>query len=122
MFFRTSLKRKYTKYCLAIAAASLLPYTLSANAYTCNDSPEAGRYYSIVNVGSGMALDVSGAIAAQSLYESDADQQFQFNDLGNGYLTIQPINSSQVLAVDDLSDKDGAHVLQIAYDGAKSQE
>jgi hypothetical protein len=122
MFFYSTIKRNKAKCLLALAAASFLPYSLTVNAGNCNDSPESGRYYSIVNFGSGMAMDVKGEYTIQGPYETSDTQQFQVTDLGNGYMTIQAINSSEVLAVEDLSEKEGARVLQSAYDGAYNQE
>jgi hypothetical protein len=122
MSFYPSLTGKNAKYYVAITAASFLPFSLPANAGLCKDKPETGRAYTIVNAATREALAVTDKFVIRSQSKSDANQQFEITDLGNGYVTIKPINSSNVLSVELNSGKDGARVKQAPYNGTHNQE
>ena len=56
----TSFRTTQLMYWFVLAAKLMLVFPLSCNAENCTDAPVSGQLYSIINHGSGMALDISG--------------------------------------------------------------
>ncbi|WP_436924426.1 glycoside hydrolase family 11 protein [Halosimplex amylolyticum] len=87
----------------------------------------ANGTYSIQNVDSGKALDVSGestddgANVQQYSYWGGANQQWNVEDTGNGVYRIENVNSGKVLDVSGQSTEDGANVQQYADGGGDNQ-
>jgi hypothetical protein len=110
----------------AIVFAIILP--CSSKADNCTNSPVSGQYYSIVNHGSGMALDISnnlnenGRKVTQNSYVGSSNQQFYFTNLNNGYWVIQGSESKKALSVNWLSDEDGDNIQQQYYYGGHNQQ
>lgn len=83
--------------------------------------------YSIQNVTSGKAMDVSGqstddgANVQQYDYWGGENQQWQVTDTGNGVYSIENVNSGKVLDVAEVSTADGANVHQWSDGGGDNQ-
>jgi len=94
----------------------------------CSDAPVNGNVYSIINLASGQALDVAhnamenGGNLLQWPYKSSNNQQFQLNDLGNGYWSIYALHSGRYLDVSESSTQEGANVHQWDYWGGSNQQ
>jgi hypothetical protein len=99
-----------------------------SKAENCTNSPVNGLSYSIVNHGSGEALDISGSSTAnggnliQQPYTGRSSQQFYLNDLGNGYWSIQASHSDLSLNVAWQSVEEGANIHQWDYYGGNNQQ
>jgi hypothetical protein len=110
------------------AATFLLVLSFASNAENCTNAPVSGQLYSIINHGSGKALDISGNSRAnggnliQRPYKDGSNQQFYLNDLGNGYWSIQASHSGLVLNVALWSVEKNTNILQWDYYGAKNQQ
>jgi mannan endo-1,4-beta-mannosidase len=121
----TAVKIEYWLACLTIFSFA---FSLPANAENCTGAPVSGNYYSLVNQGSGKALDISqesrrlGGNAIQWTYKASGNQQFYLTDLGNGYWSIQAFHSGLVLDVAGGSVQDGANILQWSYHGGNNQQ
>ncbi|NVJ51463.1 MAG: RICIN domain-containing protein [Gammaproteobacteria bacterium] len=108
--------RRYLKHYLAIALLINLPL-VTANE-NCDELPQDGQLYSIINVSSGAALDVAGAaqdafanvLAWQ--YTGSANQHFYFHQQDDEYWTIQAQHSGMNLDVLDLATQNGANIIQ----------
>ncbi|ROQ28603.1 RICIN domain-containing protein [Gallaecimonas pentaromativorans] len=102
---------------LTLAWTLLALASPAALADNCNQMPVSGQLYSVINRGSGLALDVntsdtSGAPNVITYeYWGGTNQQFYFNDLGNGYWSIQSAYNGQVLDVLNSSSSDGANII-----------
>lgn len=115
----------------SLAAALALPLSLLANpasAANCTAAVVNGGVYSVVNAGSGLALDIVGgstqgaAEVQQWGYGGGAHQQFTLRDLGNGYWTMQAKQSGLLLDVLNLSLDEGARIIQWNNTGANNQQ
>jgi hypothetical protein len=124
-FFSTRPPVTKTVALVALIASS---WTMPASAGNCNASPVSGNYYSIINQGSGKALDISresrrgGGNAIQWPYKASKNQQFYLKDLGSGYWSLQAAHSGLVLDVANESTDDGANIIQWQYDGGSNQQ
>lgn len=106
-----------------------------------NDGPSTLRYGDVVldaannkpveriiSRNSGLALDTNGASLAdganvlQWTYKSAANQQWQVQDAGSGYVRIVNRNSSRCLDVFQSSTADGARVVQWACNTGANQQ
>ncbi|HTF80433.1 MAG TPA: RICIN domain-containing protein [Cytophagales bacterium] len=80
-------------------------------------SPE-GPYYKIINVHTGMAMDVNGAgiqdgaAIIQYPYAGDDNQLWSLVDLGNGYFQILNKNSQKAVDITSASTAEGAKAIQ----------
>lgn len=103
-------------------------FSASAFAENCTDQPMSGRLYTLVNAGSGLAMDVAGASTAnganvlQWTPNGGANQAFTLQDLGNGYWSIRPSHSGRSLDVWEWSTKDGGTIKQWDYHGGNIQQ
>lgn len=124
-FFSTRLPVIKTVALVALIASS---WAMPASAGNCNASPVSGNYYSIINQGSGKALDISqesrrgGGNAIQWPYKSSKNQQFYLKDLGSGYWSLQAAHSGLVLDVSNESTDNGANIIQWRYHGGSNQQ
>jgi hypothetical protein len=86
------------------------------------------QIYEVVSLNSGKVLDVtgvstqSGALIQQWDWLGGANQQWQFNPLGNGYNQVTNINSNEVLDVVGGSVNSGALVQQYDWLGYGNQQ
>lgn len=87
-----------------------------------------GSYYSIINVNSGMALDVSGsstsagALIVQTTVSSATSQQWQLLSAGSGYVYLVNRNSGLVLDVPGSSTTQGTQLDQWGNSGGTNQQ
>jgi len=97
-------------------------------AENCTDDLVGENDYSIINSGTGYALDISGsgmdngANVTQWRYKASRNQQFHLTDLGNGYWSIKALHSGRAVDVAGRSVADGANILQWDYHGANNQQ
>lgn len=116
------------KYWLIVAMLFTSIYPLHADADNCTNAPVTGKSYSIINQGSGNALDISqesrsnGATAIQWPYKASENQQYLLTDLDNGFWSIEASHSGLVIDVSRESTKDGANIHQWRYHGGKNQQ
>jgi len=95
---------------------------------TPNGTATSGTYYNIVNVNSGMALDISGsstsagALTVQSPLSSATSQQWQLVSAGAGYSTLVNRNSGLVLDVPGASTAQGIQLEQWGTNGGANQQ
>lgn len=100
----------------------------SAQAENCTDAPVDGQVYSLINAGSGQALDIygakrdNGANAIQWSYKASRNQQFRLADLSNGYWSIKAEHSGRSLDVAGWAREDGGNILQWDYHGGNNQQ
>ncbi|MFD3655282.1 non-reducing end alpha-L-arabinofuranosidase family hydrolase [Streptomyces sp. NPDC058620] len=100
----------------ALLAALLSAIGAAGPAQAATVDPNA--WYTLVNRGSGKALDVSGAdtgngAAVQQWTRTDsANQRFQFVDSGGGYYRLKAQHSGKVLDAYNYSTADGADIVQ----------
>ena len=93
-----------------------------------NGSSSSGTYYNLVNVNSGMALDVSGGSTAagglivQSTLSSATSQQWQLVSAGAGLNTLVNRNSGLVLDVPGRSTSTGVQLEQWTGNGGTNQQ
>lgn len=115
------------KGCL-LAALPLLAFSQTAQADNCTADPLGEHYYSLINYGSGKALDISGASTAnvanviQWDQHGNSNQQFYLSDLGNGYWSILAAHSGRSLDVASWSMQDGGNIQQYDYHGGNNQQ
>ncbi len=94
----------------------------------CTSDPLSGGYYSLVNQGSGKALDIAyaatdnGGNLIQWPYGAARNQQFQLADLGNGYWSLSAVHSGLALDVSGWSGEEGGNVQQWQYHGGSNQQ
>ncbi len=114
--------------CALLALVPLLAFSQSAQAANCTADPVTGHYYSLVNYGSGKALDISGASTAnvanviQWDHHGNPNQQFYLTDLDNGYWSIMASHSGRSLDVAAWSTQDGGNIQQYDYHGGNNQQ
>jgi pectate lyase len=110
---------------LTVALCLSAHATLAAN---CHAPVVDGQLYSVVNAGSGKALDVvggsqqAGAAMQQWGYTAGAHQQFTLRNLGNGYWSMTGRASGMLLDIDLASVSDGAGLLQWPGNGGLNQQ
>ncbi len=106
----------------------LLFLVQSVEADNCTADPLSGHYYSLINYGSGKALDISGASTAnvanviQWNYKASPNQQFYLTDLSNGYWSIMASHSGRSLDVASWSTQEGGNIQQYDYHGGNNQQ
>lgn len=89
---------------------------------------DTSAWYVLVNRGSGKALDVSGASAADGVAltqwarHDGANQRFQFVDSGGGYFRLKEQHSGKVLALSGSSTADHAGIVQWSDAGGGNQQ
>jgi pectate lyase len=111
---------------LVLLSIVLLPF--SAQAENCTNTPVDGQVYSLINAGSGKALDIyyekksNGANVIQWPYKASSNQQFLLSDLNNGYWSIKAMHSGLAVNAARRSRKDGGNILQWSYHGGKNQQ
>lgn len=111
-----------------LAALPLLAFSQTAQADNCTADPVSEHYYSLINYGSGKALDIIGASAAnvanviQWDQKGNPNQQFYLSDLGNGYWSILAAHSGRSLDVASWSTQDGGNIHQYDYHGGNNQQ
>ena len=107
---------------------SVTTYVLSGVAYTGFVGFDARSYYELVNVQSGLMLDVEGASMADSArviqwYENDGPgQQWALVGLGGGVYELVNRNSGLILDVAGGSVSDGAPIIQFHDHDASNQQ
>lgn len=114
---------------LARLGLTLLFCGFSATSYAdnCTAAPVSGQLYSIINLGSGLALDVntSDTSATPNVityeYWEAPNQQFYLYQQDNGYWRIQSAYNDMDLEVLNVSDSDGANVDTYGYWGGDNQ-
>lgn len=88
---------------------------------------DSGRY-SIISRHSGLALEVrggssdDGANVVQWEYNGTANQQFDIENLGNGFHTIRPVHSGKSLDVWEWSGDPGGDIRQYQFTGNYNQQ
>lgn len=111
----TLIQRKKSLLLLLLSTCSFA--TLAEN---CTTMPSSGGVYSVINRGSGLALDVntsdtSGAPDVISYqYWGGTNQKFAFTKGSDGYWTIRAQHNNQVLDVLNSSQSNGANI--VVYD------
>jgi pectate lyase len=106
----------------------LMAFMHSVQADNCTADPVTNHYYSLINYGSGKALDISGANTAnvanviQWNYKASPNQQFYLTDLSNGYWAIMASHSGRSLDVAAWSTQDGGNIQQYDYLGGNNQQ
>jgi pectate lyase len=116
----------HTHALLALLFLGILP--ISAHAENCTEAPIGDQVYSLINAGSGQALDIygaktgNGANVIQWPYKSSSNQQFQLTDLNNGYWSIKSEHSGQAVDLAGWSRTDGGNILQWDYHGGNNQQ
>ena len=86
---RTENYSFYIRSLLISLSIGLLP--VAAQADNCTGDVIDGQVYSLINAGSGQALDIyrelrrNGANVIQWPYKASRNQQFHLTDLNNGY-------------------------------------
>jgi hypothetical protein len=117
-----------TNYGFVVLIAVLFGSSFPSQAGNCTHTPVNGQRYSIVNHGSGKALEISarstvnGGNLIQQPYKDRRNQQFVLTDLGNGYWSIQASHSGLALNVAWWSVEDSANILQWDYYGGSNQQ
>ena len=87
-----------------------------------------GSGYKISNVNAGKSLDVDnnslqdGGNVLLWSENGDANQRWNIEEVGDGYVTISNVNSGKLLDVDNGSMSDGGNVLQWANNGDANQQ
>lgn len=95
---------------------------------TSGSTATTGTYYNIVNVNSGMALDINGgstsagAVVVQNSLSGATSQQWQLTTVGGGYFTLVNHNSGLVLDVPGGSTTQGTQLDQVAANGSANQQ
>lgn len=128
----TSVGSKVLKFTSAITAFEAAPGSSSSSNGSSNsgnsDAIVSGGYYKIINVGSGLALNVQGGSKAsaaqieQYSYGGWSSQQWSFESVGNGYYKISNKNSGLALDINGRSKSDGASCIQYAYNSGTNQQ
>ena len=107
---------------------SLIAIPPVATAANCTADPVTDHYYSLINYGSGKALDISGANTGNTANviqwndQASPNQQFYLTDLGNGYWSIMASHSGRSLDVAAWSTQDGGNIQQYDYHGGNNQQ
>lgn len=110
-----------------LSASALLLASSHASAANCGAVPIAGELYSLVNVGTGLALDVTGGSTAPGAplqqwgHAGSANQQFYLRDVGSGFWSLQAKHSNMMVDVQGASVAEGASVVQGAAGNGRSQ-
>ncbi len=100
----------------------------AVHAGNCIQLPVTGGIYHLVNEGSGLAMDVGGALlddganVLQWSAHDNQNQQFEVTDLGNGYWAIRAVHSGKSLDVFGWSTQDGGTIKQWSYWGGEVQQ
>jgi len=87
-----------------------------------------GNIYKMINVTSGLAMDVPGASTSagasvdQADYTGDTNQRWTFINIGNGFYNIQNANSGLLVDVSGNSTNGGASIDQWYSDGGLNQQ
>jgi pectate lyase len=111
---------------LTLISIALLP--ISVQAENCTETPVGGQVYSLINAGSGQALDIyggrrgNGANVIQWPYKASRNQQFLLTDLNNGYWSIKAEHSGRAVDVAGLTRVNGGNILQWDYHGGNNQQ
>lgn len=111
---------------LSLILLSAISYT--ASAANCTSDPVSDHYYSIINYGSGKAIDISGGVTGnggnviQWPFNESLNQRFYLTDLGNGYWSLAASHSGRVLDVSGYSNDNGANIHQWDYHGGNNQQ
>jgi pectate lyase len=77
-----------------LTTLSTVVLPVSVQAENCTMAPVDGQIYSLINAGSGQALDIygsrkgNGANVIQWPYKENLNQQFLLTDLSNGYWSL----------------------------------
>ena len=109
-------------------AGSVTTYVFSGVTYTGPIGFDARTYYKLVNVNSGLLLDVSGASlydGAQLIQWPDNggwNQQWLILGLGGGAYNLVNRNSGLILDVSNASPDDGANIVQFHDHDASNQK
>jgi len=113
--------------CLVNASSNWNDITSSIQVRTNGATNMAGVYF-IQNRNSGLYMDVWGATnadgvnIAQGAYNGGANQQFQFNHLGDGTYQVLATHSMKSVDIDGIKTTDGANVQQWTYYGTPNQQ
>ncbi|AJQ95563.1 RICIN domain-containing protein [Gynuella sunshinyii] len=111
----------------AIAAIGVLVSSV-VQAGNCIDMPVSGHTYTIINEGSGLALDVSGksrndgAGIIQWPDKNAPNQQWKLVDIGSGNWSIRAVHSDKSLDVYQWSKLDGAPIKQWSFGWGQNQK
>ncbi|MFM2482562.1 RICIN domain-containing protein [Celerinatantimonas sp. YJH-8] len=103
-------------------------YSIATYAANCTAAPVSGQLYSIVNLGSGLALDVntSDTSATPNVityeYWGGTNQQFYLYQQSDGYWRIQSAYNNMDLEVLNVSTSDGANIDTYGYWGGENQQ
>jgi O-glycosyl hydrolase len=109
-------------------AGSVTTYVLSGVTYTGSIGFDGTSYYKLINVNSGLLLDVSGASisdGAQLIQWPDNggwNQQWSIVGLGGGVYSLVNRNSGLILDVSNASPDEGANIVQFHDHDASNQQ
>jgi hypothetical protein len=112
--------------CLTLLSVGIFP--IAALADNCTEAPVDGQVYSLINAGSGQALDVYGARTTNAAnviqwpYHEGANQQFLLSELGDGYWSLKAEHSGMAVDVDGKRMVGTANIHQHEYRGAENQQ
>jgi hypothetical protein len=101
--------------------------SFAAHAANCADAPVSGKTYSIVNEGSGLALDVLGYSKDDGVdivqYQSNgyANQQWKATKIGDGSWSLRPVHSQKSMDIYGWQTADKTPVKQWGYGGTANQ-
>ena len=110
-----------------LVAANWNDITSSIQVRTNGAANLAGIYF-LQNRNSGLYMDIwgistaDGANISQGGFNGGANQQFQFNHLGDGTYQILATHSMKSMDVNAISTADGANVQQWTYNGTPNQQ
>lgn len=111
-------------------SSKVLKFTSAIDAFSMPANeifPNALRQYKIVNVNSGMALNVSGGSAYDNAaieqygYDGWDSQKWRLTEVEEGYYKIVNKNSGLVLDIEGMSSLSGASCIQYTYNGGWNQ-
>jgi pectate lyase len=111
-----------------LALVPALVFSQASVADNCTSDPVSDHFYSIVNYGSGKALDIEGAATGnggnviQWTEQGSDNQHFYLTDLGNGYWSLAVAHSGRYVDVSGWSSSDGANIHQWDYHGGNNQQ
>lgn len=111
-----------------LSAGALVLVCGHAGAANCTAAPVAGELYSILNLGTGKVLDVTGGSTQAGTqlqqwgYAGSSNQQFYVRSAGNGYWNLVAKNSGMLADVQARSTAEGAAVIQSASNGGTNQQ
>ncbi|KDC48139.1 RICIN domain-containing protein [Pseudoalteromonas fuliginea] len=118
--------KNVSKIALSMMLLNLISTQVKAE--NCKALPKNNQRYQIVNFSSDKAIDVdkksreSGANIISYAKNSGTNQQFIFNDLGNGFWTIKASHSDLFLDVSERSQANGGNIIQWAASGQSNQQ